>query len=153
MRAARCSTPRIGVSRVGVVTERKIDIERVVCALYELDDPGARGFTIGRGDWPLRGFVARRGGEIRAYLNHCPHAGHALNLRPHAFLAPDAPLIQCSSHGALFEIESGLCLAGPCPGARLRPIELRIEGGYVLVADDVDLREPADLARSDVRGQ
>ena len=64
-----------------------------------------------------------------------------------AFLAPDAPLIQCSSHGALFEMETGLCLAGPCPGARLRPIELRIDQGYVLVADDVQLSEPADLAR------
>jgi nitrite reductase/ring-hydroxylating ferredoxin subunit len=135
------------------VSEREIDLERVICALSELEDPGAREFTMGRGDWPLRGFVVRRGIEIRAYVNHCPHAGHALNLRPHAFLAPDAPLIQCSSHGALFEIESGLCLAGPCPGARLRAIRLRIERGYVLVADDVDLSEPGDLACSGARGQ
>jgi hypothetical protein len=34
------------------VTEREIDIERVICALSELDDPGARGFAMGRGDWP-----------------------------------------------------------------------------------------------------
>ena len=129
------------------MTEPEIDLERVICALHELDDPGARGFTMGHGNWPLRGFVVRRGAELRAYLNHCPHAGHALNLRPHVFLAPGAPLIQCSSHGALFEMETGLCLAGPCPGARLRPIELRINQGYVLVADDVELSEPADLAR------
>ena len=129
------------------MTEPEIDLERVICALHELDDPGARGFTMGRGNWPLRGFVVRRGAELRAYLNHCPHAGHALNLRPHVFLAPDAPLIQCSSHGALFEMETGLCLAGPCPGTRLRPIALRINRGYVLVADDVELSEPADLAR------
>lgn len=129
------------------MTELEIDLERVICALHELDDPGARGFTMGRGNWPLRGFVVRRGAELRAYLNHCPHAGHALNLRPHVFLAPGAPLIQCSSHGALFEMETGLCLAGPCPGTRLRPIAVRINQGYVLVADDVELSEPADLAR------
>ena len=129
------------------MTELEIDLERVICALHELDDPGARGFTMGRGNWPLRGFVVRRGAELRAYLNRCPHAGHALNLRPHVFLAPGAPLIQCSSHGALFEMENGLCLAGPCPGARLRPIALTINQGYVLVADDVELSEPADLAR------
>lgn len=129
------------------MTELEIDLERVICALHELDDPGARGFTMGRGNWPLRGFVVRRGAELRAYLNHCPHAGHALNLRPHVFLAPGAPLIQCSSHGALFEMETGLCLAGPCPGTRLRPIAVRINQGYVLVADDVELGEPADLAR------
>jgi nitrite reductase/ring-hydroxylating ferredoxin subunit len=132
---------------VAIVTEPEVDLERVICALHELDDPGARGFTMGRGNWPLRGFVVRRGAELRAYLNHCPHAGHALNLRPHVFLAPGTPLIQCSSHGALFEIETGLCLAGPCPGARLRQIELRINQGYVLVADHVELSEPADLAR------
>lgn len=129
------------------MTEPEIDLERVICALHELDDPGARGFTMGRGNWPLRGFVVRRGAELRAYLNHCPHAGHALNLRPHVFLAPGAPLVQCSSHGALFEMETGLCLAGPCPGTRLRPIAVRINQGYVLVADDVELGEPADLAR------
>jgi nitrite reductase/ring-hydroxylating ferredoxin subunit len=130
------------------MTESEIDLERVICALHELDDPGARGFTMGDGDWPLRGFVVRRGAQVWAYVNHCPHAGHALNLRPHAFLAPGQPLIQCSSHGAQFEMETGLCLAGPCPGAHLRPIALRVERGYVLVADDVELCEPANLARS-----
>ena len=136
--------PRIAASATAV-SEPEIDLERVICALAELDDPGARGFTMGRGDWPLRGFVVRRGAEVRAYVNHCPHAGHALNLRPHAFLAPDAPLIRCSSHGALFEIETGLCLAGPCAGAQLRAVALRLERGYVLIADDVELNEPADL--------
>ncbi len=84
---------------------------------------------------------------MRAYVNHCPHAGHPLNIRPHAFLAPGAPLILCASHGALFELETGLCVAGPCPGARLRAVELRVERGYVLLADDVELSEPADLGR------
>ena len=53
------------------MTEPEVDLERVICALHELDDPGARGFTMGRGTWPLRGFVVRRGAELRAYLNHC----------------------------------------------------------------------------------
>jgi nitrite reductase/ring-hydroxylating ferredoxin subunit len=129
------------------VTEREVDLARVICPLHELGDPDARGFTAGRGDWPLRGFVVRRGAELRAYVNHCPHAGHPLNLRPHGFLAPGSPLILCSSHGALFEMETGLCIAGPCPGAQLRPIALRVERGYVLLDDEVELSEPADLGR------
>jgi nitrite reductase/ring-hydroxylating ferredoxin subunit len=127
------------------MTEGEIDVARVICPLHELADPDARGFTVGPGDWPLRGFVVRRGSELRAYVNHCPHAGHPLNLRPHGFLAPGAPLILCASHGALFEMETGLCIAGPCPGARLRAIGLRVERGYVMLADDVELSEPADL--------
>jgi nitrite reductase/ring-hydroxylating ferredoxin subunit len=111
-----------------------IDVERVICALAELDDPGSRAFTIGRGDWPLRGLVVRRGPEVHAYVNRCPHAGHPLNLRPHEFLTPDRSLLLCNSHGALFELTTGLCVAGPCAGARLRRVALEVSAGYVLLA-------------------
>jgi len=129
-------------------TMLEIDTARVICALAEIDDPGARGFTCGAGDWPLRGFVVRRGELVRAYVNYCPHAGHALDLLPHRFLTSDGALILCSSHGALFEPEQGLCIAGPCRGARLRALPLRLTAGYVLLADDVPLVEPADLPRT-----
>ena len=39
--------------------------DRVVCPLHELADPGAKGFTLGGGEWPLRGFVVRRGDTVR----------------------------------------------------------------------------------------
>ena len=60
----------------------EVDLARVICPLHELADPGARGFTMGEGDWPLRGFVVRRGGNVHAYVNHCPHAGFPLNWNP-----------------------------------------------------------------------
>jgi nitrite reductase/ring-hydroxylating ferredoxin subunit len=125
----------------------EVDLVRVICPLHELADPGARGFTMGEGDWPLRGFVVRRGNVVRAYVNHCPHAGFPLNWSPDAFLAPDAPLILCSMHGALFEMESGLCVSGPCEGLGLRALPVRVERGYVMLGDDVPLAEPADLGR------
>jgi nitrite reductase/ring-hydroxylating ferredoxin subunit len=125
----------------------EVDLARVICPLHELADPGARGFTMGRGDWPLRGFVVRRGGLVRAYVNHCPHAGFPLNWTPHAFLAPEAPLILCSMHGALFEMESGLCVSGPCEGLGLRALPVRVQRGYVMLEDGVPLEEPADLGR------
>jgi len=87
-------------------TMLEIDTARVICALAEIGDPGARGFTCGAGDWPLRGFVVRRGELVRAYVNYCPHAGHALDLLPHRFLTSDGALILCSSHGALFASSS-----------------------------------------------
>ena len=115
----------------------EVDVERVVCALAELDDPGTRAFTIGRGDWPLRGLVVRRGAELHAYVNRCPHAGHPLNLQPHDFLTPDRSLVLCRSHGALFEISTGLCIAGPCTGRHLRRVPVEVVGGYVLLAPGV----------------
>jgi nitrite reductase/ring-hydroxylating ferredoxin subunit len=126
---------------------RQFDLQRVICPLHELADPGSKGFTMGQGDWPLRGFVVRRGSMVRAYVNHCPHAGFALDWKPDVFLAPHAPLIQCAAHGALFEIESGYCVSGPCAGRSLRELPLRVESGYVLLADEVPLEEPADLGR------
>ena len=119
------------------------DVERVVCRLEDLDlHGGARAFTIGAGEWPLRGFVVRAGNDVRGYINRCPHAGHPLNLRPHQFLTPDGTLILCSSHGALFEKQTGYCVAGPCAGANLRPVPLTVEAGFVMLADSVDVSEP-----------
>jgi nitrite reductase/ring-hydroxylating ferredoxin subunit len=112
-----------------------LDLERVVCRVSDLNEHGARAFTIGVGDWPLRGFVVRVGAQIRGYVNDCPHAHHPLNLLPHRFLTPDGALIVCASHGALFEKLTGVCVAGPCAGAYLRSVPLLIEAGFVLLAD------------------
>jgi nitrite reductase/ring-hydroxylating ferredoxin subunit len=116
-----------------------LDLERVVCRLSEVEAQGARAFTIGRGDWPLRGFVVRSADAVRGYVNRCPHAGHPLNLLPERFLTPDGALILCSSHGALFEKANGYCVAGPCAGRSLTPIALEVRNGFVLLADSVDV--------------
>jgi nitrite reductase/ring-hydroxylating ferredoxin subunit len=115
----------------------QIDVERVICRLDDMGESGARGFTVGSGDWPLRGFVVRVNNEVRGFINHCPHAGHPLNLRPHRFLTPDSTLILCSSHGALFEKLTGYCVAGPCAGRSLQAIAVKVESGFVMLADPV----------------
>lgn len=115
---------------------REIDMTRVICALGEITEGASRGFTIGSGDWPLRGFLVRADGKVHAYVNRCPHAGHPLNLKPHRFLTHDGSLIVCSSHGALFEKSTGYCIAGPCAGASLEGLPIEIEGDYVLLARD-----------------
>jgi nitrite reductase/ring-hydroxylating ferredoxin subunit len=121
-----------------------LDVERVICRLSDLEDPGARGFTIGQGDWPLRGFVVRVGGEAHAYVNRCPHAGHPLNLGPDRFLTPRGELILCSSHGALFDKRTGFCVAGPCAGRSLERVPTKIEAGFVMLADEVDVQALAE---------
>jgi nitrite reductase/ring-hydroxylating ferredoxin subunit len=122
----------------------EIDTTRVLCSLAELDATGSRGFAVGEGDWPLRGFVVKTATGVAAYVNYCPHAGHPLNLRPHRFLTPDGSLILCSSHGALFARDDGLCIAGPCQGQSLKQIPLELVGGYVMLAADVDVERLAN---------
>jgi len=102
-------------------------------ALVELADPGCREFTVGEGDWPFRGFVVRRGAQVQAYENHCAHAGHPLNWSPHRFLTGDGRAIVCASHGALYAIETGRCIGGPCKGGGLRPVGCEVRAGAIYV--------------------
>ena len=110
----------------------------VVCRLEELSDPGSRAFSVGTGEWPLRGFLARTGDDVFGYVNRCPHAGHPLNMQPDEFLSPDKALLMCHSHGAMFDIASGGCVQGPCVGAALVKLPIRIEDGLVLLDGDPD---------------
>jgi nitrite reductase/ring-hydroxylating ferredoxin subunit len=120
----------------------EFDLTRVICPLYELQDSSARGFTLGSGDWPLRGFVVRQGDQVHAYVNHCPHAGFPLNWQPDQFLAPGGQLILCVMHGALFEIETGDCVSGPCAGRALKRLPVHVRNGYVVLDDAVPLKDP-----------
>lgn len=104
-----------------------------ICRLDELDDPGSREFRVGGGDWPFSGFIVRRGGHIYAYRNYCKHAGHPLNWKPDAFLTRDRRHIICASHGAMYDIESGKCVAGPCAGKRLDALDVSVRGDEVYV--------------------
>ena len=114
------------------MTEQPL-VEVEVCALEELDDPGCREFRIGEGAWPFRGFVVRKGDSVFAYQNFCVHAGHPLNWQPDQFLTEDRQQIICASHGAIYEIDSGLCVAGPCPGKTLRPVDVALRNGTIFV--------------------
>ena len=111
----------------------------MLCSLAELEETGSRGFAVGEGDWPLRGFLVTTSDGVAAFVNYCPHAGHPLNFRPHKFLTPDRNLILCSSHGALFARDNGLCIAGPCAGQSLTSVPVEVINGYVLLAEGVDL--------------
>ena len=123
----------------------ELDLERVVCRLSDLAG-GARGFTIGGGNWPLRLLVVRVADAVHGYLNRCPHAGHPLDLLPQHFLTADGTLILCASHGALFEKSTGHCVAGPCAGRSLTPVPLEVKCGFVLLEDSVDIETLAGNA-------
>ncbi len=101
--------------------------------LDQLDDPGCREFQVGDGQWPLRGFVVRQGDAVYAYENYCMHVGHPLNWMPDAFLTKDLSSIICASHGALYEIDTGFCFAGPCLGKSLRRVAVSIRDGTVYI--------------------
>ena len=87
--------------------------------LDALENNQSRGIELGS----LAIFLIRKNNQFFVYHNRCPHVGVRLDWQPHQFLAADANLIQCSMHGALFTIESGLCVAGPCQQQSLTAID------------------------------
>lgn len=99
----------------------------VLCRLDDIADGAARGFTLDRAEGPLDIFVVREGARAYGYVNACPHVGTPLDWRPHDFMSADGGHIQCATHGALFRIEDGACIAGPCAGDHLRAVEIVVE--------------------------
>jgi nitrite reductase/ring-hydroxylating ferredoxin subunit len=113
---------------------------RVICRLDEIEDPASRAFTAGgKENWPLRGFVVKRAGQVYAYVNRCPHAGHPLNWQPDQFLSSTKTLILCCSHGAQFMIDTGVCVVGPCMGQELTRIAVHVEDGNVVLDEDPEI--------------
>jgi len=70
---------------------------------------------------------------IVAWLNVCPHQGRRLDYAPGKFLI-DKDRLVCAAHGAAFRLEDGECVGGPCRGASLREVPVRIgESGQVIL--------------------
>jgi nitrite reductase/ring-hydroxylating ferredoxin subunit len=92
--------------------------------------------------------VVRHDGELHAYWNSCPHLSVPLNWGPNRFLDPSKQYLQCATHGALFELHDGRCIAGPCQDDRLVRISLEREGDHYYVAAGQPLPEqPRNLRR------
>ena len=80
-------------------------------------------------------FAVKKDGQIYLYWNRCPHLGTPLDWEEDQFLDADGALIQCSTHGALFQIDNGHCLVGPCKGRSLPAVPFLVENGMVMVED------------------
>ncbi len=112
--------------------------ERRLCRLADIPDGASRGFGPARGGFTGL-FAIRRGDAVFVYVNACPHVGAALDRAPDRFLTADGARIVCAAHGALFGIEDGVCVGGPCVGGRLEAVPARIVDGAVLVPEDAGL--------------
>lgn len=110
----------------------------LLARVADLPDGATLGFDLTEDEWPLRGFLVKMGDVVHAYVNRCPHAGRQLNFMPDRFLTPDGELFQCVAHGALFEKDTGLCIAGPCVDESLRRIPVQLADGEVRLTEPLD---------------
>lgn len=79
-------------------------------------------------------------GEVRAYVNQCKHLPIPIDSGSREFFDAEGTHLLCGTHGALFRLDDGMCVRGPCRGLPLDPVEVVVEDGDVvlLLADDED---------------
>lgn len=74
-------------------------------------------------------------GAPRAYLNRCQHLPIPLDGGSRVFLDAAGRHLRCGTHGALYRVEDGLCVGGPCPGRSLPALSLRVVEGWIELED------------------
>jgi nitrite reductase/ring-hydroxylating ferredoxin subunit len=106
-----------------------------LCALSDVPEGGAHEVVAtvhGAGESLI---LLRRGEEVAAFLNVCPHAGRRLDWAPGRFLFEQGLLV-CAAHGASFSVPDGRCVSGPCRGQSLTAVRVRVDAGEVRIVDD-----------------
>jgi len=111
---------------------------KTLCKLIDIEDGEARGFDIELNTKPFSIVCVRQGQQVKAYKNSCPHTGVNLEWLPDQFLDDTRQYLVCSTHGALFQIEDGHCVAGPCQGDYLTALPVSVDAGDI-VCDTTDL--------------
>ena len=83
--------------------------------------------------WPA--FVVRHAQGVAAYINRCAHLALELDWdRGHFFDLNQRDLI-CATHGALYRVDTGECVGGPCNGTGLEALKVVERGGTVYMID------------------
>lgn len=98
-----------------------------LCSTNEIAESASKGFLVEGKHL----FAVKKQGEIFVYANHCPHLGIQLEFMPDQFLDMEGRLIQCAMHGALFRIEDGYCISGPCVDQSLQAISFEVKDDVI----------------------
>jgi nitrite reductase/ring-hydroxylating ferredoxin subunit len=117
-------------------------VEKVVAKASQLGELQTAKFRFRENGDDKEGFVIRAGGKVLAYRNECRHIPMTMDWVENRFLSRDRCYIQCATHGALYEIDSGLCVEGPPAGERLRRLAAEIRGDDVVVTVPDDSADP-----------
>ncbi|MCP5158462.1 MAG: Rieske 2Fe-2S domain-containing protein [Gammaproteobacteria bacterium] len=109
--------------------------EHRLCPLVDLLEGQSKGFTIRPDSRYADILIVYTQQRIHAYRNRCPHTGAPMEWEPDRFLDYTSTMIQCGIHGALFRIEDGYCVSGPCVRQSLHRVTVIERGGWLIALD------------------
>ncbi|MBM09873.1 MAG: (2Fe-2S)-binding protein [Magnetovibrio sp.] len=104
-----------------------------LCAMDDIPEEGSNGFLVETTEGRFGTLVVRKKTKIFVYKNSCPHIGTPLDIKAGQFLTLDKSRIICSTHGALFRIEDGYCVSGPCAGSSLLALSAMIYDDEIFI--------------------
>ena len=114
------------------VPESKQSYSEKLCATDDFENKTTKGITLNNQQY----VVIQKDSQFYVYKNRCPHIGINLEYQPNRFLDKEEQYIQCANHGALFEIETGYCVAGPCSGKSLIAVAFQHTNNTILVSEE-----------------
>jgi nitrite reductase/ring-hydroxylating ferredoxin subunit len=94
----------------------------------ELGELRARRFTITIDGVTEDALVVRWRSGLHAWVNRCRHQGLPLDFGDAHVFDDACDALVCCQHGARYHPGTGLCIAGPCQGARLTGLALKVRG-------------------------
>lgn len=71
-------------------------------------------------------------GAPRVFLNECQHIPIPLDSGTRRFLDKKRLHVVCLTHGATYQIDTGLCVAGPCTGDTLVRLPAEVVDGRLV---------------------
>lgn len=114
------------------------DQPRVICASHALEEGGSGvRFNVDTAEGEQPAFAVRYYGKVYAYLNRCAHVPVEMDWMDGAFFDYSKLYLICATHGAMYLPHTGVCVQGPCPGKRLKPVAIEERDGQILLIKEI----------------
>lgn len=108
----------------------------VVCAVADVPTDSSLVFSMTDGDGDsVEALLVRVGERVVCWENHCQHWTVTPLDRGDGARRRGDHLV-CGRHGATFDCDTGRCVAGPCEGETLDPVDVTVADGQVRLTDD-----------------
>ena len=111
--------------------------KRLIANSQDLSDGGAgvRFLAIDHQGVESPAFVIRHRGEVHGFINRCAHIQVELDWQEGQFFDDEQRYLICATHGALYQPDTGECIAGPCKNDKLEKLVITEDGDGVFILE------------------
>ena len=111
--------------------------KRLIARSNDLADGGAgvRFLAIDDRGVESPAFVIRHRGKVHGFINRCAHVQVELDWQEGQFFDDEQQYLICATHGALYQPDTGECIAGPCKNGKLEKLAIAEDGDGVFILE------------------